>query len=347
MVDFFHNSYRLPFALLVFSISGATFWPYFAGGAILAIGIAMAGMGKVRQAHGLDKLILFGPLLFAIPMAIFGADHFTFAKAVAGVVPSWIPAHLFWVYFVGVSLIAAAISLATKIQSRLAAALLGIMIFLFVLLIHVPNWFAMPSDPPRLTLLLRDLALSAGAMAFAASRSQQKRAGDTPGGPEDSRSQNPNSKLIVASRFLIAISIGVFGIDQYLHPTFAPGIPPDGPVFLTMPAWIPGHVFWAYVTGTIFVVSAVGLMTRKHARSAATVLGLTVLALALFVYLPLTVAEASDIANGLNYLAIHFALAGAVLLLAGSLPAIDGEYAEVAEHDDHHLRTRSKSDTEV
>ena len=74
---------------------------------------------------------------------------------------------------------------------------------------------------------------------------------------------------------------------------------------------------------------AVGLMTRKHARSAATVLGMTVLVLALFVYLPLTVANASDVANGLNYLAIHLALAGAVLMLAGSLPAIDGEYADV------------------
>jgi uncharacterized membrane protein len=343
MVDFFHNVNRLRFALLVFSISGETFWPYFAGGAILAIGIAMAGMGKVRQAHGLDKLILFGPLLFGIPMAIFGADHFTAAKFVAGAVPSWIPAHLFWVYFVGVSLIAAAISLVTKIQSRLAAALLGIMIFLFVVLIHVPNWFAMPYDNIRLTLVLRDLALSAGALAFAASRSQQRPAGDTRGWQEDSHSQNLSSRLIVAYRFLIAISIGVFGIDQYLYPTFAPGIPQEGPVFVTMPAWIPGHVFWAYVTGTIFLVCAVGLMTRKHARSAATVLGLTLLVLALFVYLPLTVAKASDIANGLNYLAIHFALAGAVLMLAGSLPAIDGEHADVAQHNDDQLRTPSNS----
>jgi uncharacterized membrane protein len=133
--------------------------------------------------------------------------------------------------------------------------------------------------------------------------------------------------LIVVARFLIAISIGVFGIDQYLNPTFAAGIPQEGPVFVTMPDWIPGHVFWAYLTGTIFLVCAIGLTTRKYARSAATFLGLTVLALALFVYLPITIAKAPDVANGLNYLAIHLALAGTALLLASSLPAAGTESA--------------------
>jgi hypothetical protein len=120
-------------------------------------------------------------------------------------------------------------------------------------------------------------------------------------------------------------------IDHYLYPTFAPGIPQEGAVFVTMPAWIPGHAFWAYLTGTIFIICAIGLTTRKHARSAATALSLTLLVLTLFVYLPLTVANASDIASGLNYLAIHLALAGTALFLAGSLPAVDAGHANVAE----------------
>ena len=331
MADFFHNSCHPTFALVVFSISAATFWPYFAGGAILLIGIATAGKSKVRISLGLDKLIQFGPLLFAIPMAVFGADHLTAARFVAGIVPSWIPGHLFWAYFVGVALIAAALSLVTKIQSRLSAALLGIMIFLFVLLIHLPSCVATPHDKTRLTIVLRDLALSAGALAFAASKPEPGRAGRTPGWVQTLRVQSLSSKLIVVARFLIAISIAVFGIDHYLYPTFAPGIPQEGAVFVTMPAWIPGHAFWAYLTGTIFIICAIGLTTRKHARSAATALSLTLLVLTLFVYLPLTVAKASDIASGLNYLAIHLALAGTALFLAGSLPAVDAGHANVAE----------------
>ncbi len=302
---------------LIFSISPGVFWPYFFGAAILIVGLVMLPRDEVRQARGLDKLVPIGPLFFAIPMAIFGADHLVAAKFVAMLVPSWIPGHLFWAYFVGVALIAAALSLVTRIQWRLAALLLGVMIFLFVLLIHIPACFSVPYDKVHLTIALRDLALSAGALALAASQTQQSRAQ----GPSGRFPQALAPKLIAATRFLIAIPIAIYGIDHFLYPTFAPGIPQEnGTTFVTMPAWIPGHLFWAYLTGTIFLACAIGIISGKYARSAATVLGLTAMVLILFVYVPLTVAKASNIANGLNYLAIHFALAGTALLLAGALP---------------------------
>jgi len=68
-------------------------------------------------------------------MAIFGSDHLVAAKFVATIVPSWIPGHLFWAYFMGFALIAATLNLATSIRWRLAASLL----FIFVLTIHIPN----------------------------------------------------------------------------------------------------------------------------------------------------------------------------------------------------------------
>ena len=40
-----------------------------------------------RAASGFAKFILFGPLLFAIAMAVFGADHFVAASFVAKIVP--------------------------------------------------------------------------------------------------------------------------------------------------------------------------------------------------------------------------------------------------------------------
>src|SRR5580704_10596702 len=167
-----HTEFLYRFALGSFSISGGVFWPYFFGVAILAIGLAMAPKNEVRQARGFDKLIPFGPLLFAIPMAIFGADHLTTAKFIAMIIPSWIPGHLFWAYFVGVALISAALSLATSIQWRLAALLLGIMIFLFVLILHIPALFSLTHDKTRLTIALRDLALSGGALALATSSTE-------------------------------------------------------------------------------------------------------------------------------------------------------------------------------
>src|ERR1700722_15369948 len=342
MTNFFPELHLSTFALA--ALISADFWPYFAGGAILIIGIAMARKYVVGQAHGhgLDRIVFLGPLLLAIAMAIFGAAHFVAAPFVAKLVPAWIPGHLFWAYFLGFALIAAAFSLATKIQPRLSAALLGIMIFIFVLTIHIPSCFATPYDKTRLTIVLRDSTLAAGALAFAASQSDNSPAGRAPAWLQSLGLQSVGPILTVVARFFIAISIAVFGIDQYLNPTFAAGIPQEGPVFITMPDWIPGHVFWAYLTGTIFVVCAIGLTTRRYARSAATVLGVAVLALALFIYLPITIAKAPDIANGLNYLAIHLALAGAALLLAGSLPA-KTEYAAVAEVEPSSLGRLSNS----
>jgi len=307
-------------SLLVFSIPNDVFWPYFAGAATLVIGLATSIKNRIGQASGIDKFIVFGPLSFAIGMAIFGADHFVAAKFVAMIVPSWIPGHLFWAYFVGFALIAAALSLATSIRWRLAAALLGIMIFIFVLTIHIPNLFAAPHDKTRLTILLRDLSLSAGALAFAALQTGA-----------DFSLQSFRSKLITLARFVIAISIAVFGVDHFLDPTFAPGFPQEGTAIITMPTWIPGHAFWAYLTGAIFIGCALGLMSRRYARLAATILGITVLILILFVYIPLTIAKASDVANGLNYLAIHFALAGAAFFLAEALPAAIAEPVAVPE----------------
>jgi uncharacterized membrane protein len=309
----------------------------------LIIGIVMARKYDVGQTHGLDRIVSIGPMLLAIAMAIFGADHFIAAAFVAKGVPSWIPGHLFWAYFVGAALIAAALSLATKIQPHLSAALLGMMIFIFVLTIHLPSCFATPYDKTRLTIVLRDSTLAAAALAFAASRSDDRRSERATAWLHSLRLQSVSSRLIVAARFLIAISIAVFGIDEYLNPTFVPGIPQEGPAFITMPDWIPGHMFWAYLTGTIFLVCALGLATRRYARTAATFLGLTVLALALLVYLPITLAKASDIANGLNYLAIHFALAGAAFLLARSLPAAESAYAAVAELEPSSLSRLSNS----
>jgi hypothetical protein len=45
----------------------------FRGAATLVIGLATSIKNRIGQASGLDKFILFGPLCFAISMAIFGA----------------------------------------------------------------------------------------------------------------------------------------------------------------------------------------------------------------------------------------------------------------------------------
>src|ERR1700747_3558948 len=105
-------------------------------------------------------------MFFAVPMAVFGADHFIDPAIVAAMVPSWIPWHLFWTYLVGTALIADALSIVTNKSPSLAAALLSAVSFVCVALLHVPKLAANPSDRIPLAVLLRDLSFSAGALAF-------------------------------------------------------------------------------------------------------------------------------------------------------------------------------------
>jgi uncharacterized membrane protein len=320
-----------------FLIDPPVFWPYAAGAAILVIGLPVVVMGAARRASGLDKLAAFGPLLFGIAMAVFGADHFVTARFVAGIVPTWIPWHMFWAYFVGTSLIAGALSLATTIQWRVAAGSFALMFLIFELTMHIPNLIAVPHSKPRLILLLRDIPFLAAGLAFAASQSS---VAATRVAPFETRPEMPGALLPALARkrfiavacFLMAIPIGVFGIDHFLNPHFAPGIPQDDPrLTIPMPSWLPAHVFWIYLTGSIFVVSAIALVTLRYARPAALLIGATILVMIALVYIPVTIARAGDVNNGLNYLCIHFALAGAVLMLASALPSRSAALARVPE----------------
>lgn len=145
--------------------------------------------------------------------------------------------------------------------------------------------------------------------------------------------------MLTTARFVIAITVTVFGFEHFLYPNVAPGIPQESPtVAIAIPSWIPGHAFWAYVTGAILIACGVSLLANRQARLAATVLRLTLLVLTLFVYVPLTIAKPSDIGNGLNYVAIHSALAGAALLLAGALPRMVPVEADETSKEKAELR---------
>ncbi|MGA2590764.1 MAG: hypothetical protein ABSH32_12675, partial [Bryobacteraceae bacterium] len=109
-----------------------------AGLALLVVGL-LAAKNEVTQARGIDKVVALTHLCFAIPLAVFGAEHLFGEKLLIDAVPSYMPWRSFWVYFVGFALIAASLSIATQIQVRWSGLLFGAMMFLFVAMLHVPG----------------------------------------------------------------------------------------------------------------------------------------------------------------------------------------------------------------
>src|ERR1700678_11069 len=126
-----------------------------------------AAKTDVARARGLDKSVALSNLCFAIPLAVFGALHLSAAPGLATMVPSYVPGHLFWAYFFGFALIAASLSIATKIQVRWSGLLFGIAMFLFVAMMDIPGSLATPKDRIAWTLTLREMLFGGGGWILA------------------------------------------------------------------------------------------------------------------------------------------------------------------------------------
>jgi uncharacterized membrane protein YphA (DoxX/SURF4 family) len=279
-------------------------WSYFVGGMVFATGLVVIFLrGDWQTTRGIDKLILFGPLFYAAPLAAFGTEHFTLTEDIASIVPAWIPWHEFWAYFVGACFIAAALSVVTRIQARLAASLLALNFFLFVVLMDVPAWLQNPRDRIALALALRELSFSGGALALAANLAGRAR-------------ELGAHILATIARYFVAIPVLFYSFEQFLHGDHVPGVPLER----MTPTWIPGHAIWTYLAAVGYAVAGIPLLVGKKTRAAATWVGLTVLFVELVVYVPIGVVDRASLDNGLNYAGDTLMYCGAVLLLAAAMP---------------------------
>ena len=278
-------------------LSRLIFWPWFAGLVTLVSGL-FAARKSFSAAEGLEKVIVLGPIFFAAPLAVFGAEHLTNARSISQIVPPWMPAHLFWTWFVGLAEISAAVGIALRtIHARIAAMLLGIMFICFVLMIHIPIVVANPHSRINWAVALRDLAFAGGALALAAT---------------------PAKPLRIVAGVFVAVPLLFFAVEHFLHPEFAPGVP----LGKVTPDWVPLRAFWGCLTGAALLISgAAMLLESRRARLAAASLGSLLALLVLFLYLPIFLTAAQPaLLEGINYVGDTLLFAGTVLLAAAIMP---------------------------
>jgi uncharacterized membrane protein len=113
------------------------------------------------------KLMPLGPLFLGGFLILGGIQHFVYADFVARLVPAWIPGTRFWVYFTGIALIAGGLGILLPKTQRLAATMSGIMIFLWVVLLHVPRALADIYEAGETSGIFEALALSGVAFILA------------------------------------------------------------------------------------------------------------------------------------------------------------------------------------
>lgn len=117
----------------------------FVGGAFL-VSTSTSENTSNNYLSKLGKLAPYGTYFFCIMLVAFGIDHFIYVEFVSGLVPKWIPFPIFWTYFTGVALLGAGIALIINFKLKTISQLLAIMLFIWLLTIHVslairfPNW---------------------------------------------------------------------------------------------------------------------------------------------------------------------------------------------------------------
>jgi hypothetical protein len=122
--------------------------------------------GCALLVHG-GSAAKLGRVFYSVELVGFAIQHFQYAQFVAALVPGWIPGHLFWAYFVGVALCASAVSILMGTYVRLAAGLLGLMFFSWVLILHLPRCLASPRTGAEWTSAFNALAMAGGAWVIA------------------------------------------------------------------------------------------------------------------------------------------------------------------------------------
>lgn len=286
----------------IFALSRPALCMSAAGLALLVVGLWSARRA-IADARGLGKIVALTNICFAVPLAIFGAEHLSMPQVLMNMVPSFMPWHLFWACFVGVALIAAALSIATRIQVRWSGLLFGIMMALFVAMLHLPGAIA---NGGRIlwTIVFRELSFAGGAWVLA--------------GIAMNGSSRHGNRLITIGRVLIAITATVFGIQHFLHPAVLPVVP----LKKEMPPWVPIPALIDYLTGAFLVMAGGCFLLARRVRLAATYLGTWILLLVIVIYAPVLIASlrSPDVGaqlEGLNYFADTLLFGGVILSLAG------------------------------
>jgi uncharacterized membrane protein YphA (DoxX/SURF4 family) len=193
-----------------------------------------------RFEEAIGRLAAFGRVLFSVAIVALGietvlcgsyvSDSVGFGYRVIPVLPS-LPSIPWLAYVIGVSLVLCGISFLAGQTMRLAAPVLGSLLFLCALILDVPRNFAHPGSMSLRTAVFEPLAIAAVACLLPGSSAVPR-------------------WLSRSSRYLLGLSLIVFGVDHLIAVV---------PISTLIPTWIPWHVFWVGFFGIAFIAAGLSV----------------------------------------------------------------------------------------
>jgi putative oxidoreductase len=117
----------------------------------------------------MKNITVAGRFLFALPLALFGINHFLMLDYYLGMLTSFIPFGAYSIVLTGLMLIAVSISIMTRWYVKQAAYTLAILLLIFILAIHVPHLLSSVGDERTVVLiaLLKDISLMGASLMIA------------------------------------------------------------------------------------------------------------------------------------------------------------------------------------
>ena len=109
---------------------------------------------------------------------------------------------------------------------------------------------------------------------------------------------------------LYALVIGFFGINHFLNGTGFQN---------TVPSFIPGGIFWVYLTGAALIAASISFLTGKQTKAAGLFLAAFLIIVVLTVHVPALMRTTGSpiVSIALTNLIKDTGLAGAALMIAG------------------------------
>ena len=210
-----------------------------------------------RLERAQDALLGSGRWVFSLAIVALGIETLVCARSVynsppfgprSTVIPviPWLPAIPWLAYTVGTILAAFGVGLLSKRTVRTAALVLGSLLFLCALILDVPKNIEDFGSMSLRTSVFEPFAIATIAWLL-------------PG-----RGATP-SWLAYGSRYLLALSLIVFGVDHLIA---------LAPIATLLPAWIPWHVFWIAFFGLGFIAAGLSIGLNRLQYWGAACLGL-------------------------------------------------------------------------
>jgi uncharacterized membrane protein len=207
----------------------------------------------------IDALLSPGRAIFALAIVGLGIETLACAQRVTFLysgapaprfkaipVLPFLPPIPWLAYLCGAILGICGAGLLIKRTERMAAMAVGSLMFLGAVILNAPKSAAIPGDMSLRTVVFEPLAIAALAWLL------------------PSRYATPNW-LAGASRYLLAVSLIVFGVDHFLA---------LAPIGTLIPPWIPWHVFWIAFFGAGFIAAGLSIALNVLPRWGAACLGL-------------------------------------------------------------------------